>query len=889
MAQLTNSQINGSLIVSGTGSFLGSFITKDLITSGSVNSTGNISTSGSFIGYGGALTGISASGGGGVGSSALGVAGSLATWTNSGSIQPVKATIDSNGNGSFIGSLLVGSLYSQGNIIANGSVYGYGGTLTGLGGGLTGAGTSGSIATWSSSTNVSYQNASIDSNSNAKFAGSVTATNGSFIGSVIAAYGVIPNLLPQGVLPSGSIPSLTSLYIPQGQLVTGSLPNTISITGSVLAAYGSFTGNLFALNLSGTNTGDQTNISGSAVLSLPQGVLPVGSIPALTAYIPQGQLITGSLPNTINISGSVIAPFGSFADEIITRDFTATSNGSFVGSTIASVSRVSGSFTGSYLELSSNGNSDSGSQVLLRFNSDRPWSFRTIGSQATTALVLRDEGSTKQFKIQDTLGSDNIIITPSISTGTPTTMYIKPYGSTARAFEIDGGNTIGSPFAVYGSSTTTSKFMINYLGSVMVGVLLPTHALNVLGTGSFTGSVISAYTVAPNLLPQGVLPSGSIPSLSTLYIPQGAIPYGSLNAALPQGVLPVGSIPSLTAYIPQGQLITGSLPNTITISQDINARHGSFTGSVTAGSLISNGNLIVSGSLFGYGGTLSGISGGLSGAGTSGSIAVWNSASNLTYQNASIDSNSNAFFNGSVVANNIKTSGSILAVYGSVAGRVIFGSMSEMHGSTSVGDVSLFSVINDGHDSIMDITTNNASNMAELRINSANTFYGGIRGIWNGSYNYHLGRQGTISNGFGIYVGSTQDPPPLQFHLSERGYGSFIGSVTAPNIIVWKTAIGSTTVAPGNGYITGSLARVIFTLPSSSLFGDKISISGSESGGWALKQNANQFINFGNSTTTVGTTGSLHSNNRYNSVELVCTRAGSEWNVISSVGTIGVK
>jgi hypothetical protein len=109
------------------------------------------------------------------------------------------------------------------------------------------------------------------------------------------------------------------------------------------------------------------------------------------------------------------------------------------------------------------------------------------------------------------------------------------------------------------------------------------------------------------------------------------------------------------------------------------------------------------------------------------------------------------------------------------------------------------------------------------------------------------------------------------------------------NIAKWTTASGSTTVSGGVGYFTGSTARVVFTLPTSMNVGTIFKISGSESGGWSLKQNANQFINFGNTTSTAGTTGSLHSNNRYNSVELVCTRAGSEWNVISSVGTIGVK
>lgn len=1402
---------------SGNGSFVGS------VQSTAISTTGNITTSGgSFVGYGGALSGISASGGG-VGSSAVGVSGSLSTWSNSGSIQPVKASVDANGNGSFLGSVLVGSLYSQGNVIANGSVYGYGGTLTGLGGGLTGAGTSGSIAVWNTATNVSYQNASIDSNSNAKFAGSIIALSGSFLGSLIGS-----NLLLRDGAASQELlvldrPSVGKLAF----LNTGGTPNTfrIQISNSVGSSsipmyfaaadgnnFGSFdvylsnssSGSVpaFAYDSSaqmigiGTNTPSQkltingdtigsniqllgsvlagslsttgnNNITGSVIASfgvipnlLPQGVLPSGSIPSLsTLYIPQGQLITGSLPNTINISGSVIAPYGSFSDEIITRDFTATSNGSFVGSTIASVSRVSGSFTGSYLELSSNGNSDSGSQVLLRFNSDRPWSFRTIGSQASTTLVLRDEGSSKLFKIQDSVGSDNVIFGPTNSAGVNTTLYVKPYGSVAGAVEIDGGNSTGSILRIYGSSTTTTRLSVNYLGSVMLGIAVPTHALNVLGTGSLTGSLIanvgnfnyltaaggsltntinlgngklsinavntgstsyypldiysyndygSAYatngvvrfigsgnlgynkiTFAPEGMSAGekmifqvhhrnwvdnsvhkhasiyttgadgstflkrlnlpydadiadwdiqnsrmlfskestlwiglnkfvdnggtdeailrispypnvagsdtqiglfretdttgknrfiiyrgngsataaftleadngssyftgtmdlqtnaikgvtnLTASGSIianyGSISTSLIAGSFIGYGGAltglpSGGLPQGVLPVGSIPTLTAYIPQGQLITGSLPNNITISGDVNANdelltgslivstngsflgsvlaeratfantvtisrgtadnfstgynvqkrgnnasatgsvasgaelgyhsffgwdgaafnraayaitvatqdyalgsaggqyriattpnnstsaavrlvinqdgsvtmgasngtglagvymgslhmgttmvidqnrnitagsvtgtQGSFSGSVTAGSLYSAGNLTVAGSLYGYGGTLSGITasgGGGVGSGTlgvAGSIAVWTNAGSVEARKGSIDANGNTVIVGSLTAGsivstgNINSSGSLFGYGGTLSGITATAAGTNYavqfnNGGTALGGTAGSLFWNGSQLGIwgsLTVSTNGTTEAAPAIMGFNNYSSGdaarfelgdesnGLQAAFGSDveiYSYHPlvlrgGRGQTTAptyfgsstsyhtiaiaeqaskNAFAIRGAAAATSPLLQLEDSTTaivafvradGTGSFAGSVVARefqgmNIAKWTTVSGSTTVGGGVGYFTGSTARVIFTLPTTMNVGTIFKISGSESGGWSLKQNANQFINFGNTTSTAGTTGSLHSNNRYNSVELVCTRAGSEWNVISSVGTIGVK
>jgi hypothetical protein len=220
---------------------------------------------------------------------------------------------------------------------------------------------------------------------------------------------------------------------------------------------------------------------------------------------------------------------------------------------------------------------------------------------------------------------------------------------------------------------------------------------------TLTNKTIDGSLYAGSVL-TGTLPVGVIPSL-TAYIPQGVIPSGSLTNALPQGVLPVGSIPSLTAYIPQGQLITGSLPNNITVSGNIvgtngsytgsmmalgfsgslNAGsifagtisdsrlpssmtgktftsdvlgltigqqvHGSFTGSLSAGSLFSHGNIKASGSVYGYGGTLSGVTAspggtqyaiqyndGASLAGTAGSLS-WNGSEMRVWGSFTVSTN----------------------------------------------------------------------------------------------------------------------------------------------------------------------------------------------------------------------------------------------------------
>ena len=534
--------------------------------------------------------------------------------------------------------------------------------------------------------------------------GSIPNLSGSYIPQGIIPYGSITSALPQGVLPVGSIPTLIA-YLPQGTIPVGSLSAVIP---QGIIPYGSL-----------VNALPQGIIPLGSIPTLtayiPQGVLPIGSLPSLTSlYIPQGQLPTGSLPNNIIISGSVNASYGSFTGNIVAGSLFGY-GGNLTGINSSGVTQVYGTTnritvtSGSIVDIASN-YSGQNTITTLGTISTGTWNTGLDAGSLTS-------GTVNQGRLPNLSGSyipQGTIPAGSIPTVLP--QGVLPVGSIPTLNYISNGvipiGSLGSvlPQGILpvGSIPTLTNYITQGIipyGSLVNALpqgVLPTGSLpssiiisNDLqaNDGSFSGSVIIAGSTrgvygsftgnlfASNLsgtntgdqtnisgsallsLPQGVLPTGSIPSLSSLYIPQGTIPYGSLKLSLPQGVLPVGSIPTLTAYIPQGQLITGSLPNTITISQDMNARHGSFTGSLTSGSLVTTGNIVVSGSLYGYGGTLSGIGGGVSGAGVNGSISVWSSASNITYYNASIDANANARFNGSITATNGSFTGSVISAF----------------------------------------------------------------------------------------------------------------------------------------------------------------------------------------------------------------------------------
>ncbi len=107
--------------------------------------------------------------------------------------------------------------------------------------------------------------------------------------------------------------------------------------------------------------------------------------------------------------------------------------------------------------------------------------------------------------------------------------------------------------------------------------------------------------------------------------------------------------------------------------------------------------------------------------------------------------------------------------------------------------------------------------------------------------------------------------------------------------ITWNEVTGTTqSAAVNNGYITNNAGLVIVTIPDTATLGSVVRITGKGAGGWKLAQNSGETIHFGNTDTTTGVGGSLASTNRYDTVELVCITANTDWVVVSSVGNITV-
>jgi hypothetical protein len=117
-------------------------------------------------------------------------------------------------------------------------------------------------------------------------------------------------------------------------------------------------------------------------------------------------------------------------------------------------------------------------------------------------------------------------------------------------------------------------------------------------------------------------------------------------------------------------------------------------------------------------------------------------------------------------------------------------------------------------------------------------------------------------------------------------YSNFLTGIAGN---VWNSITAATaTMTPDQGYIANRATLVTLTLPTTAAVGTELEISGLGAGGWLIAQNALQSINDGNSTTTIGTGGSLASTQRYNAIRLLCVVANTTWNVLSGQGNFTI-
>lgn len=145
-----------------------------------------------------------------------------------------------------------------------------------------------------------------------------------------------------------------------------------------------------------------------------------------------------------------------------------------------------------------------------------------------------------------------------------------------------------------------------------------------------------------------------------------------------------------------------------------------------------------------------------------------------------------------------------------------------------------------------------------------------------------------------VIIGSSTGAPAA----AQLVAGTGISIVNAANSITingtgsgfsWTEVTGtSQAMVADNGYIANNAGLVTLTLPATCGLGQSLSVVGLGAGGWSIAQNAGQTIHFNSNDTTTGAGGSLSSTNRYNSIELMCVVANTDFVVVDSSGSFTI-
>lgn len=145
-----------------------------------------------------------------------------------------------------------------------------------------------------------------------------------------------------------------------------------------------------------------------------------------------------------------------------------------------------------------------------------------------------------------------------------------------------------------------------------------------------------------------------------------------------------------------------------------------------------------------------------------------------------------------------------------------------------------------------------------------------------------------------VLIGSTGGTPVPATLIAGAGISisNGAGSITISGTgsgIGWTEVTGtSQSMTADSGWITNNAGLVTLTLPATAAVGTAISVIGKGAGGWLIAQNSGQNIQIGNVSSTTGTSGSVASSNRYDSLNLICTTANTTWTELGAPQSAGL-
>ena len=267
--------------------------------------------------------------------------------------------------------------------------------------------------------------------------------------------------------------------------VSGTVANATTATnqsgGTVNATTGTFSSTISASNLSGTNTGDQTNISGNAATATTAGTVTTAAQPSITSVgTLTGLTVSATISGSINGNSATVGNFTPSATAgVANRVVVADSNGYIYNNWFNST----------------DGSTASGVTAVMVKQGDNWLRSGTAAAIATfiSGQTMNINGSATSATSATTAGTVTTAAQPSItSVGTLTSVTTSgPIYRTAAG----AGYLNGQYSSAEGSTTSGAIYSIG--GAYVPGT---TTLGNMYGVGYSYSSVVAGTTGAPGNL-----------------------------------------------------------------------------------------------------------------------------------------------------------------------------------------------------------------------------------------------------------------------------------------------------------------------------------------------------------------------------------------------------
>lgn len=150
--------------------------------------------------------------------------------------------------------------------------------------------------------------------------------------------------------------------------------------------------------------------------------------------------------------------------------------------------------------------------------------------------------------------------------------------------------------------------------------------------------------------------------------------------------------------------------------------------------------------------------------------------------------------------------------------------------------------------------------------------------------------EGVVAAATGKFYINTTATAGNVLWFKESGLGSTGWGLISPaqQNTPWVELNVSSTLQVNRGYRLTNSSPINLSLPTVAATGDTIYIFGEASGLWKIVQNINQYVIFGNQSSTPGTNGSIEGGDTGDYLELVCIESSFKWLARSAQGNFSI-